>query len=59
MNIEEFDLAYANYGSAEVIEIPCDHPQHEGPNRSIGKQPARRNILKRGEFICRDCCSKK
>ena len=60
MNIEEFDKTYANYKSAEVIEIPCDHLQHEGPNRSIGKQPARRNILKHEgkQFICRDCCMK-
>lgn len=60
MNIEEFDKTYAKFKSVDKIEIPCDHPQHEGPNPKIGKQPARRNILKRGstEFICRQCCMK-
>jgi hypothetical protein len=60
MNIEEFDLTYVDYKSVDKIEIPCDHPLHKGPNPTIGKQPARRNILKREgkEFICRNCCMK-
>lgn len=60
MNLEQFDELYAKYKSTDKIEIPCDHPDHEGPNPTLGKQPARRNILKRGgeEFICRQCCMK-
>ncbi len=60
MNIEEFDETYAEFKSVDKIEIACDHPQHTGPPPKIGKQPARRNILKRGgtEFICRQCCMK-
>lgn len=60
MNLEEFNLKYAAQKDANKIEINCDHPDHEGGAVTIGKQPARRNILKNGSecFICRACMMK-
>jgi hypothetical protein len=59
MNIEEFKVKYASFKDVEKIEITCDHPQHEPKNEIIiiGKQPAKRNILKNNskQFICRKC----
>lgn len=59
MNIEEFKIKYEKFKDIEKIEIKCDHPQHEPKDEIIiiGKQPAKRNILKNnGEnFICRKC----
>lgn len=59
MNIEEFKFKYITFKDIEKIEINCDHPQHEPKDEIIiiGKQPAKRNILKNdGEsFICRKC----
>ena len=58
MNIEQFKIKYAGFKDADKIEITCDHPQHpSGQLIIIGKQPAKRNILKNnGEgFICREC----
>jgi hypothetical protein len=62
MNIEEFKQKYSNFKDADKIEINCDHPQHESKDKIvvIGKQPAKRNILKNnGEmFVCRNCFMK-
>lgn len=61
MNIEEFHEAYKGIKDAEKIEIECNHPDHEGERkRVLGKQPAKRNILKNGgtQFVCRECCMK-
>ncbi len=62
MNIEEFNEAYAAFKDADKIQINCDHPKHNpsGELITIGKQPAKRNILKNGgeQFICRNCCMK-
>jgi hypothetical protein len=59
MNIEEFKERYANFKDIDRIEIACDHPQHnpKGEMISIGKQPAKRNILKNDgkQFICKQC----
>jgi len=59
MNIEEFNQKYSSFKDIEKIEINCDHPNHEPKNEAIliGKQPAKRNILKNNgkEFICRKC----
>jgi hypothetical protein len=57
MNIEQFKNKYAQFKDAEKIEINCDHPQHSGGSITIGKQPAKRNILKNDgkQFICREC----
>jgi len=59
MNIDEFKLKYAAFKDINKIEITCDHPQHQpkGEIITIGKQPARRNILKNNGdgFICREC----
>ena len=59
MNIEEFKVKYAKFKDAEKIEITCDHPDHKvkGEVIIIGKQPAKRNILKNEgkAFICRQC----
>jgi hypothetical protein len=60
MNIEKFKVKYASFKDVDKIEIACDHPQHIGSLISIGKQPAKRNILKNNgeKFICRDCYMK-
>lgn len=60
MNIEQFDELYKNYKSSDKITIHCDHPNCSNPTKILGKQPARRNILKNGGsiFICRDCFMK-
>jgi len=61
MNIEEFNLAYKQFKDADKISINCDYPDHVGDRqRVIGKQPAKRNILKNNGqcFICRDCMMK-
>lgn len=62
MNIEQFKEKYAAFKDAEKIEITCDHPDHEpqGETLVIGKQPAKRNIMKNGgkQFICRKCFMK-
>jgi len=62
MNIEEFKTKYAAFKDADKIQIRCDHPEHEpaGEIITIGKQPAKRNILKSGgkEFVCRQCFMK-
>lgn len=62
MNIEEFKEKYSAFKDADKIEIQCDHPEHvpTGELIFIGKQPAKRNILKSGgkEFICRQCFMK-
>lgn len=62
MNIEQFKQKYASFKDIDKIEITCDCQQHEpvGEIISIGKQPAKRNILKNnGEmFICRNCFMK-
>lgn len=59
MNIEEFKTKYAAYRDADQIEIDCEHPSHNPSQQpvKIGKQPAKRNILKsEGKgFICRKC----
>jgi hypothetical protein len=62
MNINQFKEQYASFKDAEKIEITCDHLDHK-PNGEviiIGKQPAKRNILKNGgeQFICRKCFMK-
>lgn len=60
MNLQEFTAKYAGFKDAQQIEITCDHPEHEGGPVTIGKQPAKRNILKNGgdRFICRKCMMK-
>ena len=62
MNIEEFTIKYAVFKDVEKIQIQCDHPEHDpnGEMITIGKQPAKRNILKSGgkEFVCRQCFMK-
>lgn len=59
MNIEEFNKEYSVFKDADKINIRCDHPLHEPKEEiiTIGKQPAKRNILKNNgkEFICRKC----
>lgn len=60
MNIEQFNIKYSGFKDADKININCDHPQHNPKEEiiTIGKQPAKRNILKNNgkEFICRKCC---
>jgi hypothetical protein len=59
MNLEQFDIKYANFKGADKITIECDYPEHRGDRkREIGKTAARRNIQKRNskDFMCRDCC---
>lgn len=60
MNVENFNIQYSGFKDADKIKIKCDHPRHEPKEEIIiiGKQPARRNILKNGgnEFVCRKCC---
>ncbi|MEI7485953.1 MAG: TnsA endonuclease N-terminal domain-containing protein [Chryseobacterium sp.] len=62
MNIEEFKTKYAAFKDTDKIQIQCDHHNHIpfGEIITIGKQPAKRNILKSGskEFICRQCFMK-
>lgn len=61
MNIEQFNRDYKDFKDSDKIKIACDHPQHSSQKDvEIGKQPAKRNILKNnGEmFICRNCCMK-
>ena len=58
MNIEQFKTEYAEFKDVDKIQIACDHPQHpSGQLIIIGKQPAKRNILKNNgqSFICRVC----
>lgn len=60
MDINTFQQTYSNYKDADKIQIKCDHPKHTPKDQiiTIGKQPAKRNILKHDgkEFICRECC---
>jgi len=60
MNIEEFNQKYSNFKDIDKIEMMCDHPNHTPKAELIliGKQPAKRNILKNNgkKFICRNCC---
>lgn len=61
MNLTQFDETYKAFKSADKIEIKCDHPEHNGDReRTLGKQPARRNIIKNDgeQFICRECMMK-
>lgn len=62
MNIDQFKNKYAAFKDADKIEITCDHPSHQpqGEIIVIGKQPAKRNILKNDgkTFICRQCFMK-
>lgn len=61
MNIEQFKIEFSKCRDIDEIEIKCDHPDHVGDQLvKIGKQPAKRNILKHDgkEFICRDCYMK-
>jgi hypothetical protein len=60
MNIATFTSQFSAFKDADQIQIECDHPQHEGGVVTIGKQPAKRNILKNGgkEFVCRKCMMK-
>ncbi len=62
MNIEEFKIQYKSFKDADKIQITCDHPNHTpyGEIITIGKQPAKRNILKNGgkKFLCRACYMK-
>jgi len=62
MNIKEFKEKYAAFKDAEKIEITCDYPDHNPQDEviTIGKQPAKRNIMKNGgdQFICRKCFMK-
>jgi hypothetical protein len=57
MNIREFNEKYASFKDADQIQITCDCPAHKiiGEIIPIGKQPAKRNIVKNGHFICRKC----
>lgn len=59
MNIDQFKERFAGFKDVEKIQLTCDHPKHSpvGEMITIGKQPAKRNILKNGgkEFICRAC----
>lgn len=59
MNIHEFNQKYASFKDADKIQITCDCPNHKtiGEIINIGKQPAKRNIMKNNgeQFICRDC----
>jgi hypothetical protein len=60
MDIKQFNIKYSGFKDADKININCDHPQHNPKEEiiTIGKQPAKRNILKNNgkEFICRKCC---
>lgn len=60
MDIENFHIHYSALKDTDKINIKCDHPQHNPKEEiiTIGKQPAKRNILKNNgkEFICRKCC---
>ena len=60
MNLQDFDVKYSAFKGADKISITCDHPLHSTGEVVIGKQPARRNILKSGgmQFICRNCMMK-
>ncbi len=59
MNLEEFAQFYVVKKDAELIEIECEHELHDGTKaRVVKKQSAKRNIIKRGKFICRDCLMK-
>jgi hypothetical protein len=57
MNIHEFNQKYASFKDADQIQITCDCSKHKiiGEIINIGKQPAKRNIMKNGQFICRKC----
>ncbi len=63
MNMAEFIQRYASFKDADQIQIECDDPMHEKNNKvetkivHIGKQPAKRNIMKNNgeKFICRQC----
>lgn len=62
MNLETFNKTYKHLKDVDKIAVDdlCSHPKHIQQSKVIGKQPARRNILKNGgaEFICRDCYMK-
>jgi len=55
MNIEEFTVKYKANKDIDIIEIQCDHPECKNPNKSIKKVSAKRNIMKKGQFVCREC----
>ena len=56
MDIQEFAANYSLFKDADKIVIECEHESHKGEREiTIGKQPAKRNIMKNGKNICRDC----
>lgn len=55
MNIKNFNEQYKNFRNNDLIEIACDHPEHDGHLISIKKYLAIKNIAKNGEFICWQC----
>ena len=56
MEIQEFAVRYSSFKDIEKIVIDCEHESHSGDRGiTIGKQPAKRNIMKNGRYICRDC----
>lgn len=61
MNIQQFSEKYFNNKDSDKIFIKCDHELHVNNDLiEIGKQPAKRNILKNNgeKFICRNCYMK-
>ncbi len=57
MNIQDFETTFAGLKQSDKITIKCDHPDCLIPEKIIGREAAKRNILKNGgeKFICGNC----
>lgn len=57
MNLQEFDTKFKGLKQIDKIIMNCEHPQCSQNEVSIGRESARRNIIKNdGErFICGNC----
>jgi putative component of toxin-antitoxin plasmid stabilization module len=57
MNMNDFEKTFAGLKQSEKIKLKCDHPDCLNPEKVIGREAAKRNILKNGgeKFVCGNC----
>ena len=60
MNLQEFDEKFKGLKQADKIVMSCEHPQCVQKDKPIGRESARRNIMKNNceKFICGNCDKK-
>lgn len=57
MDLNDFDIKFRGLKQSDKIEMKCEHPECLDPIKNIGRESARRNIIKHGgtQFICGTC----